>query len=587
MTVDRKDFEDRLRDAADFGKRFHQRAEKDFRFYASEQWNRDDLSKLREECRPALTFNQVTVLVNAVSGAEVSNRFEPRYQARTYDDESKASVRNELLRYYRSQCEAGHEESNAFRDAIICGVGCTETYMDYSEYSDGIVSTVRIPVFEVVWDPGAKKQNFDDALFMMRAKWIPKDTYHRMFPGAPELSSYSAGDSRSSFEGPSAHPINTRENWMYRSGGQVWDPRRKRVLVIEHQYFDYEPSYVFDGPPPPGMESLSTEKFDKDGVERLRELAVSRGLSEKIRLREEDTKVFKRQFWAGPELLNEEPNPINDFTYQFITGLEDQSEETTQYFGIMKLARDPQMWANKFLSGIIEIIGRGPKGNLLFETGVFENPDQARRMWSSPGGVTQVRAGSLERKQLHVVPPMTLPSAYSDMMEYAAGFTTKATGINPYFSGDVSDLRRTAASSVQAIQRQGLTTLSPFFDSLKRYRKTIARRHLKWFEKHTPEGLSFRVVSPYEQRYVTFVKDRDSAQYDIVVDEVPTSQTNQMELWQTLTEQGLLAKLMELGFQPPQSLVDIIPGMPDHLKQEMKAAFAAMQQQAQAAAPVQ
>jgi len=73
--------------------------------------------------------------------------------------------------------------------------------------------------------------------------------------------------------------------------------------------------------------------------------------------------------------------------------------------------------------------------------------------------------------------------------------------------------------------------------------------------------------------------------FDVVVEEAPTSPTNTTELWSTLTEQGLLQNLMEMGIPVPPTIIDVIPGLPQYIRDEWKAYIEQMiqgQQQQQA-----
>jgi hypothetical protein len=73
---------------------------------------------------------------------------------------------NELLtsapKWFRQQCDAKDEESDAFRDTVVCGMGWTETSMSYDDNPNGDPQIDRTDPLEMVWDCGAKKRNLVD-----------------------------------------------------------------------------------------------------------------------------------------------------------------------------------------------------------------------------------------------------------------------------------------------------------------------------------------------------------------------------------------------------------------------------------------
>lgn len=53
---------------------WRKQAREDYEFYSGEQWSQEDMNVLRDQRRPAMVFNRVAPLVNAVVGSEINNR---------------------------------------------------------------------------------------------------------------------------------------------------------------------------------------------------------------------------------------------------------------------------------------------------------------------------------------------------------------------------------------------------------------------------------------------------------------------------------------------------------------------------------
>jgi hypothetical protein len=91
----------------------------------------------RRFCRTqsARSFNRVGTMVDSVSGQVVGNRQKVQFlAARRQGVVKKNELPTAAAKWFRQQCDGEDEETDAFRDLVVCGMGWTETRLNY-EYS--------------------------------------------------------------------------------------------------------------------------------------------------------------------------------------------------------------------------------------------------------------------------------------------------------------------------------------------------------------------------------------------------------------------------------------------------------------------
>src|SRR5262245_1360146 len=141
-------------------RKWHTTAKEAYDLKSGEQWTQDEINNLQdpELQRVCLVFNRIEPVIDAVIGSEITNRQEVRYIPRQAspkkpppmapgmpppppmpgeNDPQVAEITTEAARWFRDQCDAEHEESAAFADAVTCGMGWTETRLDYEDNPDG------------------------------------------------------------------------------------------------------------------------------------------------------------------------------------------------------------------------------------------------------------------------------------------------------------------------------------------------------------------------------------------------------------------------------------------------------------------
>lgn len=532
------------REARQASSKWRKEARELYAFRSGHQWSDEDISYLEEQHRPPVTFNRAGTVIDAVMGSEISNRQEIRYLPRTQGDGSLNEAATGVVKWVRDNCDAEDEESDAFEDVLISGMGWTETRISYDDDADGKIILERIDPLEMYWDPSAKKHNLADARFFIREKWMDKDEVNNLWPNK-EIQPAEYSD-------PDLDEVRNADPPYYERESMGIDHKRGQVRVKEIHWCEKEKYHRVENPLTQKVESLDGEKFKK----------LQKRFPD-VRHASFTKQVWYRAFVAGGTLLEEGESPIeDDCSFKAITGKRDG--KLGSFYGLMRGMKEPQEWANKFFSQVLHIINSNSKGGFFYETGALKDPNKAAEDLAKPEGMVELNAGGLQRIKERQM--FQFPAGIDRMMEFAISSIRDVPGVNLELLGASN---REQAGVVEAQrQRQALTVLAPIFSNLRRYRKGHGRLLLKYIREYLPEGRMIRVVGPEGQQVIPLLKSAISAEYDIIVDQAANSPNAKTEAWVAL--QAVLPVLRDAGIQPPVDVLDLMP-MPESIIQKWKA----------------
>lgn len=535
------------------------------------QWEEADREKLKTLGRPCITFNRILPVIQAVSGMEVNDRKEVKFLPRTTqnepqapvdpltgqpaqqhptpgaDDQGPAETLSAAAEYLRDQCDAEDEESDAFQDTVTCGMGWVETRVDYEENPDGDLCEDRLDPLEMVWDSKATKRNLIDARRVWRVREVDKDEAQRMFPDR-DLAEIDAGWARMANH---TEPHDREAARNYEAGAE-FDHTRQTVTIVEGQYWEYKTAY---------KAALGDEVSDVDAkqLKTLKANAKTAGVD--LSISKHNKRVIYTCILGSVVLDRSEAQSQECFKYQAITGYRDRNAR--QWVGLVRAMRDPQRWANALFSSVLHQIQVSGKG-VVMEKDAVDNVQQAERDWANAAKIVWLKTGALgAHPKIKQKDQNSIPNGTFDLMQFALGAFRDVTGVNVEAMG-LAD--RQQAASLEYQRRQAASTiLAPFFDGMRRFRKDNGRLVLDLIRQYLSDGRMVRIVGPDYAKYVPLVKDDETLEYDIIVDESASSPNQKEASWQILqtmlpvmadkltpSTTGILMKASPL----PQSLVN-------------------------------
>jgi len=510
----------RFKTARDHQSKWRQEAREDYDFYSGDQWDEQDKAILRDQLRPEITFNRVGPVIDSVVGAEISNRQEVRFIPREIGDAGVNELLTAAAHWVRDNCDAEDEESDAFMDAVVSGIGVTETRMNFDENPEGDVEIVRVDPFEMYWDPAARKKNLSDCRFLFRVREMNRDEFEEMFPGRFEDLGW---DDPSIEDREHAQPDIVDPGDDYRAPDSV-KPKRA-IKVLEYQWRQGETYYRVADPITKKVAEFPQEKYDilLKRIPKLKSVKLNRF-------------GYFRAYISGDTLLEKGEAPYKKgFNYKFITAKRERN--TGLWYGLVRSMKDPQRWANKWLSQTLHVINSNAKGGILAESDAFQNPRKAEEDWTNPDAITWLRPGGLAKIQQKEA--ITYPSGLDKLMGFAVTSIRDVSGVNVEVMG-LAD--RDQPGMVEDARKQSaFMILGGLFDSLKRYRKEQGRVLLAFIRDYISDGRLIRVDGE-NARYIPLVRSQGSEEFDIIVDQAPSSPNQKETIWAALTQ--LMPSLM-------------------------------------------
>lgn len=497
----------------------------------SGQWTKEDLAKLKAQKRPIITMNRIEPLIEGIVGTEVNNRQEVSFKPREDADKPAAEVIMEVGKWARDN-DVEEEESDMFRNALVCGMGWTAHNMDYSQDLDGKYTVISTDPLSHYWDVDARRSNLSDARWVGYVENMSRDKFQSLFPkekGADNIFGISeiptedegrASKTNTDYDDPALTDID---------GGNT----PLNVQVLEFQCYKMESVYRIL---PPGGEDLG-EPLDRDEFMAMRQNALSNGFLvvrfgtpidpdpetgqpvPVFRYLIQERRVYYRKFYSGGQgITPRERNAWrNGFTFLCMTARKHHRRKT--WYGLVRPMKDPQRLTNSFMSAAIHHYNSNPKGGVMYENDAMENPGEMEAKIAHPSPSIELLPGGLSK--IKMIDPAPASQALDRLLQLVMDIPPLVTGVSMEFIGLAG--RDQPVGLEQTRKLATMSIVSPIFSSYRKYRKQSGRLLFDYMKDYIPEKTMFRVVSEGARKAVYLIKSTDTLKYDIHVDDAPLS----------------------------------------------------------------
>lgn len=541
-----KQIHDWHQDAKDRSKDWRTESKKNYDCYAGRQWTDDEVSAMEEELRNPVTFNRIGPLVDAVVGYQINNRQEVRYLPRQVGDTQVSEILSGAGAWVEDEANTDDEEEEVFTDLLITGMGWSECRMSYDDDLDGqLIPGERFSPLEAYWDGNSKRRNLADSKWRGRGRWMRRnDAEYRW----PQLSKWQFTNDEFVWQDEESQdePHNASRAHFYEKDARQWYNKHKdEVFVFQVQWWEFVPVWRV-GDPSGRILELSENKYEK-----LKSAIKERGINAVRQMKKE----YKQAFVCGPAVLERGPCPwAEGFTLMCVTGKRDAQKNS--WFGIVRNLVQPQMWSNKFLSDLQDMIVSNRQGGAYVERSALVNPRQAEEQWNTANPLIVVEDGALSRGAIQDRQPPALPPAVDRMIEWSLQAIPSVSGINQEFMGYAQRDQPNVLETQR--KRSAMNVLATMFSSLRKYRKDRARAMLAMMREYLSDGRLVRVVGgDGTERFLPLAMDPATEDYDIVIDESSSSPNQKEETFSVMM--AIAPFLQQSGIMPPMETLDYLP----------------------------
>lgn len=536
---------DRFSRALDSHDEWAEDAEKFENFFAGEQWDEEDLAKLKEQGRPALTINLIKPAVMAIVGEQQKTRADITFKPRnSRADQETANVLSQLVQYIDSDTMYGDIESQVFFDGCLTDRGFIDVRMGFERNLSGdIVMTADNPK-QVVLDPDCRSYDPDEWPGVFETYWRSLDYIENTY-GKDAADKLRVGAALDIGYVDTSTSIRWKDDRIARTGSETapdavaadgTDRYIEAIRVIEHQYFVYRNAWVFIDPV---TGDIIDPRCDLP-KEMLEQQAQERGLQltemprRRVRWRVVAHNVVLFNAWSAyPFLTKAGVFPI------WLRG---------RPIGIVRDMISPQEQLNKVESQELHVINTTANSGWIYEDGSILNmeDEEIEQNGAETGLVLKVRKGAGFPPQK--IQPNQIPAGLAHKAAKNVDYLRFISMVNDAmlgFSGpEVSGV------ALDAKKESGITAFVPAFQNLKRTRNIIAKRILWLIQNFYTQPRMVRITdyaAPERPDVDVAVNVPDATgnilnnvtvgRYDVVVSSAPARDTH---------EDGQFAQMMEM-----------------------------------------
>jgi hypothetical protein len=480
----------RFKQAFDHGHaQFIENADRFDAFYAGEQWAEQDLQRLMDTRRPALTLNMILPTINTVIGEQSTTRVDITFKPRGSGDQETADLLAKVALQVQDQNRFDWVESEVFQDGLITGRGFFDVRIDFNEDIRGEIKIRARDPREVVLDPEAKEYDPSTWKRVYTQQWVTLEDVERLY-GKDKADQLRMIGLNGNHYGCDSMVVDTRSNTFgdltqgYNDAAGVDDEGTERsirtIRLIECQEKRLaQQRYFVDNRT--GDMSVIPEGWDDERVLAFQQrfgLGVVKRWAERIRWTVTADSVTLYDDWSLYDAFTIVPY----FPY-FRRG---------RPFGMVENLISAQEQLNKTASQELHIVNTTANSGWTVEDGTLVNMDEHElEERGAETGLVLVHARGTQPPQK--IQPNQIPTGLDRIGQKAAINLRSISGVNDGMLGDTS--AEVSGVALRQKQARGQIQIQVPLDNLAKTRHFVAERILKLIQQFYTEERIIRIAN--------------------------------------------------------------------------------------------
>lgn len=444
-------------------------------FFAGNQWEEDDLQKLRAAKRPALTINLTKPAVLTIIGEQQSLRAESTFKPRnSLADHETAGLLAQVSDYIDNDVNFPTLESQAFMDACITDRGYIDIRISFDNNVNGDIAMAADNPKNIVLDIDCRTHDPDQWPGVFDTYWWSLDRIASVY--GEEIAKRLRASSTSALDYvEDSLSLKWEDDRIARFEGGTFSSAVKfdnndvkyieEIRIVEHQFFVTRPDALVL------IDTVTGDIIDPRcdlTEEELAPIAAQRGMQltkmprRRVRWHVVARDVVLFQGWSPYPFLTKVP-----VFPTFMRG---------RPIGVVRDLISPQEQLNKIESQELHVINTTANSGWIYEDGSILNMEdqELETKGAETGLIIKVRKGAgFEPKKIL---PNQIPSGLAHKASKNVEYLSRISMVNDAMLGITSP--EVSGVAIQAKKKSGITGFVPAFSNLEVARNIIAKRKL-------------------------------------------------------------------------------------------------------------